>query len=176
MIRNLLVCSTRQDPAGAWGAGGGGVVMDEPLCILWPDNDGLFLQDIRPNDLGPAAARPLLLALRSTSFSGRVWECHPDDLITSTSRCSSSPLPWPFQHQRGYSSSVTWCSGLRERTSGGIKQPLSCCFLSSNLKFLFYTHAAKTKVPLATSDLFLWVINAVSHIGHFFFFRRRHSL
>lgn len=48
-------------------------VMDEPLCILWPDNDCLFLQDIRRKDLGHAAARPHLLAPRSTSFSGRVF-------------------------------------------------------------------------------------------------------
>lgn len=52
------------------------VVMDESFCILWAHNECLFLQDIRENDLGHAAARPHLLARRSISFSGRVWECH----------------------------------------------------------------------------------------------------
>lgn len=130
--------------------------MDEPLCILWPDNDCLFLQDIRRNDLGHAAARPHLLALRSTSFSGRVWECHADDLITSASRFSSSPLPWRFQHQRGYSSSVTWCSGLTERARERveIKQPASRRFLSSKLTFLFCPQAAVTQGAISN----LWLV------------------
>lgn len=137
-------CSSRcGDGAAGAQQGGLGTVMDEPLCILWPDNDCWFLQDIRQNDLGHAAARPHLLALRSTSFSGWVWECHPDDLITSASSFSSSPLQWRFQHQRGYSSSVTWRSDLTESERGRegewerpeIKHPTSCFFLSSNLKF-----------------------------------------
>lgn len=35
-----------------------GVVMDESLCIFWPHNDCLFLQDIRGNDLDHTVARP----------------------------------------------------------------------------------------------------------------------
>lgn len=107
--------------------------MDEPLCILWPDNDCLFLQDIRRNDLGHAAARPHLLALRSTSFSGRVWECHPDDLITRASRLSSSPpAPAISASKRLFIiCNVTFGPhGEREGERGRaeIKQPSSRCF------------------------------------------------
>lgn len=52
-------------------------VMDEPFCALWPHRDRLFLQDIRENDLGHAAARPHLLAQSSTvCCSGWIWEWH----------------------------------------------------------------------------------------------------
>lgn len=41
-------------------------MMDESFGVLWPHNDRLFLQNIRENDLGHAAARPHLLAQRKT--------------------------------------------------------------------------------------------------------------
>lgn len=42
------------------------IVMDGFYCVFWPHNDCLFLQDIKENDLGWAAARPYLLAQRNT--------------------------------------------------------------------------------------------------------------
>lgn len=74
---DLLLHSVRQDSARAGVQTEPGLVMDESFCLLWPHDDCLFLQDIRENDLGHAAARPHLLAQRSTvCCSGCVWEWH----------------------------------------------------------------------------------------------------
>lgn len=50
-------------------------MMDGFYCVLWPRNDCLFLQDIKENDLGWAAARPYLLAQRNTHcHCARFWK------------------------------------------------------------------------------------------------------
>lgn len=102
---DLLFLSVRQDSPRA-------CVQTEPglwwmiLCILWPRDDCLFLQDIRENDLGCAAARPPLLVEKSTvGCSGWIWEWHLVILL----KVYPFPCPSSALDLRGYSSWAIIC-------------------------------------------------------------------
>lgn len=99
--------------------------MDDSLCILWPYNDCLFLQDIRENDLGRACCQTSLIGTEEHIFLIWVSGTSSSDPIMSASFCSFPLLHWWFQDQR-------------ETEKGEIKWLLACSFYLPTWKFHFY--------------------------------------
>lgn len=116
--------------------------MDDSLCILWPYNDCLFLQDIRENDLGRGCCQTSLIGTEAHIFLIWVSGTSSSDPIMSVSFCSFPPLHWWFQDQR-------------ETQKGEIKWLLACSFCLPTWKFHFLWQKLLYFFPILLSSSFM---------------------